>query len=166
MKRVVSLLIVVACMSFASAWAQVDTMMAEPIIKANYYNNTELELANVFGFAHVTPKVKKNSTSFYIQYSHAHHKGIADDERTELWYFMIPAKPKKSFSITGDQIKANKVVYCKLCYCIDAGCKPAQADWVISGKKKGKKWNIKITSPENTNYTFTATPDSFENFPK
>lgn len=166
MKKLIVSLIAFLLVGLNQFFGQVDTNIVDKKIQANYYANTAIELSNVVGFAYVTPKKKDGSTSFYIQYNHAHHLGIMDDEKTEIWYFMIPEGSKKRFEITGEQISKNNVVYCELCYCIQAGCKPAQSDWIISGKKKCKKWLIQIKRGDTVSHEFTATPEEFEKFPK
>lgn len=166
MKKMIGFFSILCLLLITNSYAQIDTLRVAPIEKVEYYPNTSISLKDVYGHAYITPAQQKGITTFYVQYTHGHNKAIMDDEFTELWYFMIPATAKKSFILTGDNLALSNAVYCKLCYCMDAGCKPAAKDWVISGKKKCKKWIITLKKGEDINYTFTAKPEVFEKFPK
>lgn len=143
-----------------------DSLIAKAEIKALYFENTRLSTSNTFGFSYIVHTQSAGAVSFFIEYRHSHNKAIMDDEFIEQWYFMMPAGTRKKFELSGaEALKANEANYCKLCYCVDAGCHPAADDWIISGRKKGKKWQINIRRGEKT-YTFTAIREKFENFPK
>lgn len=142
-----------------------DSLIEKEAIKALYFEDTKLSTSNTFGFSYINHAKNEGSVSFFIEYRHSHNKAIMDDEFIEQWYFMMPAGSKKNFEITGAALKANEVNYCKLCYCVDAGCHPAASDWIIRGRKKGKKWRIEISRGEKT-YNFSAIREKFENFPK
>jgi hypothetical protein len=166
MKKKNILLFVFSILIGFVAQAQKDSMIVEEKRDARYFQNTGIVVKNVFGQAHISPTATPGTQSVFIQFSHSHHLGIADDEFTEQWFFMIPAGAKKSFLITEADLEKQQVVYCKLCYCLNAGCHKASGKWEISGKKKCKKWEIRIKYGEDINYSFSVKPDSIENFPK
>ncbi|MBL0911698.1 MAG: hypothetical protein IBJ09_04940 [Bacteroidia bacterium] len=145
-----------------------DSLIEKEAIKALYFEDTKLSSSNTFGFSYINHAKNEGSVSFFIEYRHSHNKAIMDDEFIEQWYFMMPAGTKKSFEINcgvPNSLKTNVVTYCKLCYCVDAGCHPADGDWGIKGRKKGKKWRIEISHGSKI-YNFSAVREKFENFPK
>jgi len=116
-----------------------DSLIEKEAVKALYFEDTKLSASNTFGFSYINHTQNEGSVSFFIEYRHAHNKAIMDDEFIEQWYFMMPAGTKKSFEIVCGSLETNVVTYCKLCYCVDAGCHPADGDWGIKGRRKGKK---------------------------
>lgn len=73
---------------------------------------------------------------FFYEWQSAKNPQIADADRTDKLYFEISAKEAKSFQASGEALGKLSAVRCRLCFCVNGGCRRA-TEGVLTIKKVG-----------------------------
>lgn len=87
----------------------------------------------------VDPKMESggNKLAFYYEWRSAKNPQLADADRTEKLYFELTAAQAKSFTAKGAELAKAGTVRCRICFCLDGGCRPA-AKGELTVKKTGR----------------------------
>lgn len=96
-------------------------------------------------------KVAGNKLVFKYQYVADDEPNIADDEYSEIIWFVVDPKGD-SFEIHSDDFEDSGASFGRMCFCADGGFHWI-SDGCIYGKKTGEgKWEVSIAIQSETNY--------------
>lgn len=90
---------------------------------------------------------------FYYEWNSPKNPQIADADRTDKLYFELTAAQAKSFKATGEALAGAKTVRCRICFCLEGGCRP-DTRGELSVKKAGRdRYAVKFKDdPESERY--------------
>ena len=90
---------------------------------------------------------------FFYEWNSAKNPQLADADRTEKLYFELTARQAKSFRAKGAELAKANTVRCRLCFCLEGGCRP-NTKGELTVKKVGKnRYAVKFKDdPEADRY--------------
>lgn len=102
------------------------TVLAQitPAKKTFYYQkNAQLVLKNSDEvIVEVSIGTGKNLVFFY-EWQSAKNPQLADGDRTDKLYFEISPEQAKSFEASGEGLSKVSTIRCRLCFCLEGGCR-------------------------------------------
>lgn len=119
--------------------------------------NATLSLTHYDPVVEVDIKDGKNLV-FYYEWQSAKNPQIADADRTDKLYFEVPATEAKSIRATGEALKKYGTIRCRLCFCLEGGCRPTVKGELSVTRINKKKYAVKFKDdPESEDYLVNET---------
>jgi hypothetical protein len=128
-KNILTILIALACGGSVSA-------QTTPPKKTFYYQkNAKISTKSYDDspVVEVSIEAGKNLVFFY-EWQSAKNPMIADADRTDKLYFELTPEQAKSFQASGEELAKISTIRCRLCFCLDGGCR-ADTKGILTVKK-------------------------------
>lgn len=133
MKNIVA--IIVSLVLFVGASAQIT-----PAKKTFYYKKNAQLLIKQSDEPVVEVSIGAgNNLVFFYEWQSPKNPQLADADRTDKLYFEITPEQAKSFQASGTELSKVSTIRCRLCFCLEGGCrKNVQGELTVKKVSCGK----------------------------
>lgn len=136
-------------------WAQITPP------KKTFYVQKKTKIAvTTYDSVLVDPKMEPGGKklAFYYEWRSAKNPQLADADRTERLYFELTTAQAKSFTAKGAELTKANTIRCRICFCLDGGCRP-DTKGELTVKKVGRNaWSVQFKDdPESEKYLVNET---------
>lgn len=108
----------------------------------------------------VEPKIEPDGDKlvFFYEWQSAKNPHLADADRTDKLYFELTPAQAKSFTAKGSELTQANTIRCRLCFCLEGGCRPNTKGELTVKKVGCNKYSVQFKDdPEAEKYLVKET---------